>query len=232
MLGPRPDGIGVASLGLQADATHKGVIEYNIAGGMDGLGIGSFNGYINGVDGGWIDNPPYGIFITRDNNVGMGRTNPQAKLDVAGGVRIGKAGTCGNSTAGCTANTAGTMRYCNAKVEYCNSAKWLSLAEPNTTKACGATIYQYGIYSEWHDEISVPSDWTKQDCIDYQKRWIQGVYADLEYQIYLYCYFNSVQSNGRKYSIGLIDEKKAPGGGRAQPDYLAVDGVPNPNCGW
>jgi hypothetical protein len=68
-------------------------------------------------------------------NVGIGVTTPQAKLDVAGGVKIS------NDTALCGTANAGTMRYNNGQIQYCqyNDPEdasypngWQSLVPSNT----------------------------------------------------------------------------------------------------
>ena len=51
-------------------------------------------------------------------HVGIGTLNPQAKLDVSGGVRIGF------ENSACTAGFAGTIRYSAGYVEYCNGITW------------------------------------------------------------------------------------------------------------
>ncbi len=51
-------------------------------------------------------------------HVGVGTTTPITALDVSGGVRIG------TENAACAANYAGTLRYVNNNVEYCNGSTW------------------------------------------------------------------------------------------------------------
>ncbi|WP_409478176.1 tail fiber domain-containing protein [Pseudobdellovibrio sp. HCB154] len=50
--------------------------------------------------------------------VGVGTTTPITAFDVSGGVRIGA------ENAACAANYAGTLRYINNNVEYCNGSTW------------------------------------------------------------------------------------------------------------
>jgi len=52
---------------------------------------------------------------------GLGTTDPQATLDVNGGVKIG------NDTAPCTAQKAGTLRFTGQGFEGCNGKSWVSL---------------------------------------------------------------------------------------------------------
>ncbi len=58
--------------------------------------------------------------IASDGNVGIGVTNPQAKLDVAGEIKVG------NSAAACDASKEGQLRYnASAKyMEFCNGSTW------------------------------------------------------------------------------------------------------------
>jgi hypothetical protein len=51
-------------------------------------------------------------------NVGIGTSSPQARLDVAGGAKIG------DDTGGCNSNKAGTLRYNSGKVQYCDGSTW------------------------------------------------------------------------------------------------------------
>ena len=63
------------------------------------------------------------------DNVGIGTVSPSAKLDVAGGVKVG------NDSAACTATKEGTIRYNDTTscMEYCGGANlgWLTIG------ACG-----------------------------------------------------------------------------------------------
>jgi len=53
--------------------------------------------------------------------VGIGTTTPQAKLDVAGEVKISNTGL------NCNSNTAGVLRYNNNQIEYCDGMGWKSM---------------------------------------------------------------------------------------------------------
>jgi hypothetical protein len=58
--------------------------------------------------------------LARDGgSVGIGTTAPQAKLDVAGGVRIGASSLCGAAQAGTNRYNAGLKQ-----MEFCDGASW------------------------------------------------------------------------------------------------------------
>jgi len=61
-------------------------------------------------------------FVTFKNNgnVGIGTTNPSAKLQVAGEIKIG------NTSSACDSSTEGQQRYNSTtkKMEYCNGTSW------------------------------------------------------------------------------------------------------------
>jgi hypothetical protein len=62
-------------------------------------------------------------------NLGVGTYNPQAKLEVGGGVKVGVTGNCRDIRAGCTANTQGTLRYCSGVMQYCNGSQWSAIGQ-------------------------------------------------------------------------------------------------------
>lgn len=77
-------------------------------------------------------------FATASGNVGIGTTSPNAKLDVAGEIKVG------NSQVGCSSTNEGAQRYNAAdKVyEFCNGADWvrfggLSFARMNSIGMTG-----------------------------------------------------------------------------------------------
>ena len=64
------------------------------------------------------------LVVNRTGNVGIGTAAPKAKLDVAGGIRIG------NETV-CNAGKAGTIRYGNGQaVEVCDGSAWTQASGP------------------------------------------------------------------------------------------------------
>nr|VFK60761.1 MAG: Collagen triple helix repeat-containing protein [Candidatus Kentron sp. TUN]VFK70042.1 MAG: Collagen triple helix repeat-containing protein [Candidatus Kentron sp. TUN] len=64
------------------------------------------------------------LVVDRTGNVGIGTAAPKAKLDVAGGIRIG------NETI-CDAGKAGTIRYGNGQaVEVCDGSVWTQASGP------------------------------------------------------------------------------------------------------
>lgn len=60
-------------------------------------------------------------------NAGIGTNDPKAKLDVAGGVKIGNDPTCDS-------DKDGTLRYNNG-IEYCNGSDWKKVGSPNIVTA-------------------------------------------------------------------------------------------------
>lgn len=60
------------------------------------------------------------ITIDQNGRVGVGTTNPRAQLDVDGGIKVGDDSTCNPSK-------AGTMRYHNSNIEYCNGTSWSAM---------------------------------------------------------------------------------------------------------
>ncbi len=63
--------------------------------------------------------------------VGIGVNNPQAKLDVAGEVKIG------NTSLACDANTAGAMRYYSGTMQYCDgSGTWKGIGGKASGQNC------------------------------------------------------------------------------------------------
>lgn len=56
--------------------------------------------------------------IDASSQVGIGSSTPKATLDVNGDVKIG------NSSATCSATTAGSIRYNSGSLEYCDGATW------------------------------------------------------------------------------------------------------------
>ena len=83
-------------------------------------------------------------YLYTNNNVGIGTNNPQAKLDVRGGIKIGQ-------TSLCNSNTEGTIRYNNSVqvMEFCDGTNWTLLGEEPSPKLAGGL-----------------SSYTEQDCLD------------------------------------------------------------------
>ncbi|MCM8787527.1 MAG: hypothetical protein NC935_05680 [Candidatus Omnitrophica bacterium] len=89
------------------------------------LGVGDNNNdeQITALDAPNFNTNPGDVWIA--GNVGIGTTNPQARLDVSGEVRVGSTGV------GCNANLAGAMRYNNNQIEYCNGNNWMAAFPSN-----------------------------------------------------------------------------------------------------
>ena len=65
--------------------------------------------------------------------VGVGTASPQARLDVAGGVKIG------NDTDPCTTDKAGTIRWTSNRFEGCSGLTWVPLSSLSATCAVDDT---------------------------------------------------------------------------------------------
>jgi len=65
---------------------------------------------------------------TTTGNVGIGITNPQAKLDIAGEIKIGNTGLS------CDSSNEGALRYNSItnKIEYCNRNSWKEIGNGGT----------------------------------------------------------------------------------------------------
>ena len=61
------------------------------------------------------------VLVEQDGSVGVGTASPQARLDVAGGVKIG------NDTDPCTTDKAGTIRWTGTRFEGCSGLTWVPL---------------------------------------------------------------------------------------------------------
>ncbi|MBN3039944.1 MAG: hypothetical protein JW867_02330, partial [Candidatus Omnitrophica bacterium] len=119
----------------------------------DSLGGVGYGGYVNGAFtkdaaaiGGRVESLSGSkvraaiTFTTRDSNdswaerarissngdVGIGVVTPQSKLDVDGGVKIS------DVTDNCGPDKAGTMRYNNDRMQYCNGSDWIEFGGANT----------------------------------------------------------------------------------------------------
>ncbi|HMN69716.1 MAG TPA: LCCL domain-containing protein, partial [Bdellovibrionales bacterium] len=105
------------------------------AGGSDNLGnhiagqnirLGSY--WLSG------DGQNEGVSVTASGDVGVGTLVPAAKLDVAGGVKLG------NDPAACTGTLAGTMRYLNNRLHLCNGTNWMTADMLPPVAACPADL--------------------------------------------------------------------------------------------
>lgn len=79
-------------------------------------------GCIGAGGGEWTKLGSGDLYNTDLGNVGIGVTNPQAKLDVNGGIKIGSVATCNSSA-------EGVIRYNSTKndMEFCSGTSWLSV---------------------------------------------------------------------------------------------------------
>lgn len=78
------------------------------------------------------------LTVTKEGNVGIGVPAPNARLDVAGAIKIGTASTC-------NANTEGSLRYNTIaqQMEFCNGSTWRGM-DSSTSGWCGAKILNSG----------------------------------------------------------------------------------------
>lgn len=69
--------------------------------------------------------------IVSNGNVGIGTAGPAAKLDVAGGIKIG-------TDVACNSSKEGTMRYNSAikKLEFCDGANWIAIISGSPFSDC------------------------------------------------------------------------------------------------
>lgn len=106
-------GINIAKAGLAGDA---GTIFTNSL--ANAAYFGNKNGPIQ-----LYTNTTAKLTIETGGNVGIGITNPNARLDVAGEVKIG------NTSASCTSTTEGSLRYnsTSKQMEFCNGTNWASI---------------------------------------------------------------------------------------------------------
>jgi hypothetical protein len=82
----------------------------------------------------------------QNGNVGIGVYDPQAKLDVAGGVKVG------SDTRACTAAIAGTVRYNAGALEYCDGSATPPTWKNTTAGASG--VPKYGTYKGWNGKVT------------------------------------------------------------------------------
>jgi hypothetical protein len=67
------------------------------------------------------------LYAPTSGNVGIGTTNPQAILDISGGVKVG------NDSSACTSAKSGVLRTKNGQLEICNGLNWLTYAVGSST---------------------------------------------------------------------------------------------------
>jgi len=86
-----------------------------------GVGVSAISDglIVEGNVGIGVSNPEAKLIIS-GGNVGIGVEEPNAVLDIAGGIRIG------DYISNCGPDQAGIVRYSGGQLEYCNGAKWVS----------------------------------------------------------------------------------------------------------
>jgi len=132
-------GIGVLAPGYKLDVAGQGNFSTTTANVLKVTGAGT--GYadsINGVATIYSENTvgsggnvikvgsafaPNALIVKDTGNVGIGTTNPQAKLDISGGIKLGSMTACG-------ASQEGSQRYNSTLkiMEFCDGVAWQSFA--------------------------------------------------------------------------------------------------------
>ena len=74
------------------------------------------------------------VTIDSSARLGIGTDTPNAKADVAGGVKFG------NDASICTAANAGTIRWNGVGLQFCDSSNWKDIGMPNMTCPDGQVL--------------------------------------------------------------------------------------------
>ncbi len=82
--------------------------------------------------------------ILSSGNIGIGTTNPQARLDVAGALRVGSQATC-------NANAAGAIRWSGLRFEGCNGTRWVRLDNDAETLRFDGLLAHWELDGNWRD---------------------------------------------------------------------------------
>jgi hypothetical protein len=101
--------------------------------------------------------PSEKVRVTSDGNVGIGSTDPDAKLDVAGDLKLGEAGACVD------AGDKGRVRYntTSDELEFCNGDDWQSTARGGGAQSLTGNGYATlpgGLIIQWGETGSVASN--------------------------------------------------------------------------
>lgn len=139
--------------------------------------------------------------LTHAQNVGVGTSNPQEKLDVNGGVRIGYTPST---------NSGGTMRFNNNEMEYNNGFGWRSLVNSFKDSAISTlTPFSSTIRNTW---LEIPVSMTVTE---------QGVYLVI---FKANGYNNSVYypGSGNSDNAGVVDFR-LNGGSRAIRNFIIAE---------
>ncbi|MFM6929281.1 MAG: beta strand repeat-containing protein [Bdellovibrio sp.] len=101
--------------------------------------------------------------VKASGNVGIGTTDPKAKLDVSGEVRTG------NSGLACSATTEGAQRYNSTDkvMEYCNGTVWTDFSPSGTQ--CGAVDGSGSVVKlckGLNPTTSCPANYSKYELLD------------------------------------------------------------------
>lgn len=94
----------------------------------------------------------YSGLLVPHGNVGIGTVSPVAKLDVAGGVRVG------GDTTSCSSTNEGTIRYKGPKLQVCVANAWKTIVLKEAIETFNINAYPWDIVFDGNNAWT--ADWT------------------------------------------------------------------------
>lgn len=82
--------------------------------------------------------------IDSAGDVGIGATNPLAKLDVNGTISASDAIQVGSSSLSCTAGVPGAIRYNSGNIQFCNGTSWATVGTSTAPGSSGDIVFNNG----------------------------------------------------------------------------------------